>query len=278
VKKNVPSQDSELVSDAVLGGRSPPLGSIDSAAHVPIYEAEMDFQEQRDMHPQKDPKPSLSVSQDSVKGRIVLNVSPIESRIMQQFREAKGDLMVEDEVIISGKAAFAQTELDEGNCGNHENCLEGSLITRVPELGTRFATQSPESMLLSGFVQSASGSCQSMLSNSRTSGDSAICSMEGGIWDCPSSTQDLESGVVDRRKLHLKHNSLQGGAKARVGYVKQGLTHIPSKHLTHVSKNADNGLSVLVGYIFFIFCSVFPSKRCFPVCRREIRLSQIGNT
>jgi hypothetical protein len=121
-------------------------------------------------------------------------------------------------------------------------------------------SKSLQSMELNVGVQNASYSCHSKASNCITSHANELCSINGSIQDCASNVKDFENGVVNKCKLLIKHNSLQG-------YGKEVPLHIPSIQLPCVSKETQDGFSMLVGYMFFfhLFLFCFFSNGCFPV-------------
>jgi hypothetical protein len=88
-------------------------------------------------------------------------------------------------------------------------------------LDARLATQNLESMVFTVAVHGSSDSCHNKANNCITSHGIEFCSMNGNIQDCANNVKDFEIGVVNKYKLLMKHNSLQG-------YGKEGPLYTPS--------------------------------------------------
>lgn len=206
-------------------------------------ETEGPQQNDKESPDEKDYTP-VTVTQDHPKGKVESRFSPFEALITRSFGEAEGDLMAEDEEILSRGAA------ELGVCGKNGANIRGNsrLSNAVGQL--RLESQTPESMVAdSECVQSNSISCRGLDSGHSDANDSALPGKKG------LGRNSMTEKVVDvlENKQISDMGSLQGlpVGKPNVHDFDAGISHAQYMKLANLSKNPEDGFSALVTKLSF---------------------------
>lgn len=179
-------------------------------------------------------------SQDHPKGKTESRFSPFEAQITRSFGEAVGDLMAEDEDILSGGSA----ELEGRVCGKNGMSSHGT--SRLASWQLR--TDTPESMVHSECVQSNSLSQKSIGSTYSDGNDINLLGNKGGNGSSMSNLNGAGCDEVGNRNSS-QICSLQGAAgNTYVGDQNAGISHAQYMKLANISNTPEDGFSALVQY------------------------------
>lgn len=176
-----------------------------------------------------------TVTQDHPKGKVESRFSPFEALITRSFCEADGDLMAEDEEILSGGSA----DLDGRICGNNGMRSGGNSRWSISMGKFRLDSQTPEYMEDS--VQSNTVSCIGMQSNDSDADSIAVLGMKGCI------SNNITGKVVD--VLENKQMPYMGSLQAlTAGYpnacnLDDWISHAQYMKLENLSNSPENGYS-----------------------------------
>lgn len=179
-----------------------------------------------------------TVTQDHPKGKVESRFSPFEAQITRSFGEAEGDLMAEDEEILSGGSA------ELGYCAKNGASTRGH--SRLPSVIGQFKqeSQTPESIGESECVQSNYISYRGADSGNSDANDSATPGKKG------YSRNSVAEKVVEvlENKQISRMSSLQGlpVGNPNVHDHNAGISHAQYMKLTNSSNNPEDGFSALV--------------------------------
>ena len=203
--------------------------------------------------PQQNDKESLeekdltpvNVTQEHPKGKVESRFSPFEALITRSFGEAEGDLMAEDEEILSRGTA------ELGLAGRNGASIRGN--SRLSNVVGKFRqdSQTPESVVAdSECVQSNSISCRGMDSGHSDANDSALPGKKG--FGRNSVTEKKVDVLESKQISHM--GSLQGlpGGKPNVHDFDAGISHAQYMKLANLSNNPEDGFSALVTILSFL--------------------------
>lgn len=193
---------------------------------------------QKEVSDEKNITPSL-VTEAHRRGRVVSLLSPLEAQITRSFGEAEGDLMAEDEDILSGGSA----ELTGRFSGRNGNSIQGGSRQAIASLNLRQDSESPESMVHSECIQSASESNRSVGSNYSDANELCERRTQSGV----SSFNGSGMGLVENGRLSA-NDLLNVGApgNSQVGDIKAGFSHAEYVRLGSLSTNIEDSFSALV--------------------------------
>lgn len=178
-------------------------------------------------------------SQDHPKGKTESRFSPFEAQITRSFGEAVGDLMAEDEDILSGGSA----ELEGRVCG--KNGMNSHGTSRLANWQLR--TDTPESMVHSECVQSNSLSQKSIGSTYSDGNDINFLGNKGDNRSGMSNLNGACGEVGSRNSSQIC--SLQGAAgNTHIGDQNAGISHAQYMKLANMSNTPEDGFSALVQY------------------------------
>ena len=179
---------------------------------------------QKDVSEEKNITPSL-VTGAHPRGRVVSLLSPLEAQITRSFGEAEGDLMAEDEDILSGGSA----ELVRRFSGGIGHSIQGGSRQVIASLHLRQDSESPESMVHSECIQSASESNRSVGSNYSDANELCERRTQSSVSDFNGNGMGLvengRSSEIDLLNVGATGNSQVGHSKAEIShadYVKLG--------------------------------------------------------
>lgn len=177
-----------------------------------------------------------TVMQDHPKGKVESRFSPLEAQITRSFGEAEGDLLAEDEEILSRGAA----ELGYGPNGANTRSQ-----WRLPNAIGHFRqdSQTPESMGDSHCVQSVSISLRGGDSGRSDASDSVL---PGKMGDYGNNVTEKVVDVLENKQIY-DVSLLQGlpGGKPNVLPLNAGISHAEYMKLASLSNNPEDGFSAL---------------------------------
>lgn len=238
---NVITAGKENVGPADLGGSTPDSrGSVSGDYDpAPAFHDKLvgDLGVQRNSIDDRESTPT-TVTQDRPNGKVESRFSPFEAQITRSFGEAEGDLMAEDEEILSGGSA------ELGCCAKNGAGTGG--FFRFPSALGQFRQESltPESMGDSEFVQSNTISYRGANSCCSDANGSAL---PGQMGYSSNGVAEKVVGVLENKQIsHM--SSLQGVPvdKPSIHDHNAGISHAQYMKLSNLSSNPEDGFSVLV--------------------------------
>ncbi|KAG0558401.1 hypothetical protein KC19_10G025600 [Ceratodon purpureus] len=233
---------SSVPGGSTVSSRGGVLGYHDAAPPCEnklVCEKETEGPQQNDKESleEKDLTP-VNVTQEHPKGKVESRFSPFEALITRSFGEAEGDLMAEDEEILSRGTA------ELGLAGRNGASIRGN--SRLSNVVGKFRqdSQTPESVVAdSECVQSNSISCRGMDSGHSDVNDSALHGKKG--FGRNSVTEKVVDVLESKQISHM--GSLQGlpGGKPNVHDFDAGISHAQYMKLANLSNNPEDGFSAL---------------------------------
>ena len=184
-----------------------------------------------------------TVTQDHPKGKVESRFSPFEALITRSFGEAEGDLMAEDEEILSrGAAEFSVYGKNGASIGGTSR-----LSSAVGQF--RQETQTPQSMADSECVQSNSISYRGMDSGHSDANDCALPGKKG--FGRNSMTEKVVDVLDSKLISHMGSSQGLPVGKPNVHELDAGISHAQYMKLANLSNNPEDGFSALVTNLRF---------------------------